>query len=170
MLIADGISQPRDIKAGEMTYGERLELVRALSDDSATGYERISRVIGTLHGFIPDPGQAAKLASYVEEVSEAVKGWLRREAEECHVPPTADERAAGVDLLAKETGEAVMKLLEKNIRPRDILTPAALTAQELRWDSPAAAIRLRFLSPFACCVINARVPSKPSKLFTFTML
>lgn len=105
MLKAKDILQPRDIKAGEMTYGERLELVRALSDDKATGYERISRVIGTLHGFTPDPGQAAKLASYVEEVSEAVKGWLRREAEECHVPPTADERAAGVDLLAKETGD-----------------------------------------------------------------
>ena len=32
--------------------------------------------------------------------------------------------------LAKRTGEAVMKLLEKNIRPRDILTPAALKNAE----------------------------------------
>lgn len=32
--------------------------------------------------------------------------------------------------LAKRTGEAVMKLLEKNVRPRDILTPAALKNAE----------------------------------------
>ena len=32
--------------------------------------------------------------------------------------------------LAKQTGEAVMKLLEKNIRPRDILTPVAIKNAE----------------------------------------
>lgn len=95
----------RDIVAGDFTYGERIELVRILSNDDATDFEKTRDMIELLHDEKPTAEQLAMYAPYASRIAKGINEWLKREHQECYVEPTADQKDAGIEKYAQEVGE-----------------------------------------------------------------
>lgn len=95
----------RDIAGGNFTYGERIMLVRILTNDSLTDYEKTKQVIEVLHDTTLQPQELAFYAPYVAKVVQSINEWLKREQSECFVPPTPEQMQAGVEKFAEECGD-----------------------------------------------------------------
>lgn len=99
-----------DIKGGQMSYGQRIELGSVLAKESITPYKRFKQVILILH---PDhaidlntikKNELAMLSSYFEEIVEGVRYWMKREGEELKGEYTSEEKQAGYPQMAKAIG------------------------------------------------------------------
>lgn len=93
-----------DIKGGQMTFGQRIELGRIVTDQSLSEYEKFKRCmlcldenwrVTTLH-----PG-----LKYWYEVLEGLQYWVQREQAELKYNPTPDELTAGIEVLSMRVGE-----------------------------------------------------------------
>lgn len=95
----------RDIGEGDMLYGERIELVRIISNPENTDLMKIKKIIKLLHDREITADEATLYVDYVTDIINGINGWLQREKEECYVPPTADQTNAGIDKLAEDVGD-----------------------------------------------------------------
>ena len=95
----------RDIAGGDFLYGERIELVRIITNNESTDFEKIRDIMKLLHDIDITPRDAASLFLYVSKIIEGINGWLTREKDECYVPPTPDQMAAGIEKMAEEVGD-----------------------------------------------------------------
>lgn len=95
----------RDIAAGDFTYGERIELVRILSNKDATDFEKTRSIIELLHNAKMNAVQLASHAEYVSRIVRDLNGWLEREKQECYVEPTDEQKEAGIEKMIEEVGE-----------------------------------------------------------------
>ena len=93
-----------DIKGGQMTFGQRIELGEILTDKNLSEYQKFRRTMLCL-----DPewktSDLPKSTAYFEEVLEGIRYWIEREAQDLKYNPTPEEQSAGIDVLGKLTGE-----------------------------------------------------------------
>lgn len=98
-------TKPRNIKEGDMTYGERIELGRIMRNEDMSDYERIRQVVLCLHDIDVQPKEAAELAQYVLQVIEGLSFWVEQERQQLHIPPTPEETQAGIEEMGKAIGD-----------------------------------------------------------------
>lgn len=94
-----------DVLGGDMTYGQRIELGKILSDDSISDYERFENVFYCLHGNKPSLLQYPKLVDYYTAIINGIVHWSKTEEELLHYEPTEEERRAGVKEYHTNVGE-----------------------------------------------------------------
>lgn len=93
-----------DIKGGQFTYGQRIELGQILADDSITDIERFFKA---MHCLLPD-FTAADIERgrrwWIEDVLPGLAYWVEREKKELHREFTQDERLAGAAAVGRRVG------------------------------------------------------------------
>lgn len=93
-----------DIRGGQMTFGQRIELGRILTDAHLSEAAKMIAVMRCL-----DPGwkttEMPQSIDYFAEVIEGLTYWVKREASELKYEPTEEEQSAGIGQLSKLTGE-----------------------------------------------------------------
>lgn len=95
-----------DVMGGRCTYGEMVELGRVLDSDtvrSGNELDSIKSLIQTLHPDI-EPSINITNLKYVSDIARAVRFWRVQEAEKLKYTPSAEEKQAGYEALAKITG------------------------------------------------------------------
>ena len=93
-----------NIKEGQMTFGQRIELGRILTDPNLTELDKFRASMVCI-----DPKfsirEMPRCIDYWAEVLEGITYWIEREKKELHYDPTEEEKAAGIASLSKYTGE-----------------------------------------------------------------
>lgn len=116
-----------DIRGGQMTFGQRIELGRILTDKGRSEAQKFRDALKCLH---PEATRAelrptsAKLL-YWRDILEGIAYWVKREGAELKYTPTEEEKQAGIAKLSKVTGEmATIMSLAKDYGtdPDDILS------------------------------------------------
>lgn len=91
-----------DIRGGQMTYAQRIRLGEILTS-GAKEYKIFRQIFECLcEGYAPRYTQEEM--QYVTEVIDGIRYWIEREGKELSSKPSADEVAAGINLLSKRTG------------------------------------------------------------------
>ena len=92
-----------NIKAGQMTYGQRIELGSILSAKGISNWTRCERCMRCLY---PEwNGEYYEgLSECYERIIAGIEYWINRENTELHHEPSADEVKAGCKELARELG------------------------------------------------------------------
>lgn len=88
-----------------MLYGERIGLVRIMSDTTLSEFDKARETIKLLHDVDITPREASSIDGYIVRIIEGLNGWLAREKNECYVPPLPEQIQAGVEAMAKEVGD-----------------------------------------------------------------
>lgn len=92
-----------DVKGGQLTFGQRIELGQIITDPALTEYQKFNLCMVCLN---PEWSVAhlRKSIKYWEEVLDGIRYWVERERE-LKYNPTPEELAAGVEALALAVGE-----------------------------------------------------------------
>lgn len=91
-----------DIRGGQMTYAQRIRLGEILTS-GAKEREMFRQTFDCLcEGYTPRYTRVEM--QYVMEVIDGIRYWIDRESKELSSKPSADEVAAGINLLSKRTG------------------------------------------------------------------
>lgn len=102
-----------DIKSGELTFGQRIDLGKILANDTSS-LEKFQKVFECLHKFKPIESEYPKLLDYFTEIIEGIKFWIECETTMLKYDPSSEEIQAGVKELSKNTGEfSTVKALAK---------------------------------------------------------
>lgn len=96
--------QKIDIKAGYMTFSQRIELGKILTSNNDDLFVAI-KIIDVLHGFKPNNSQLIKLHAYIESILEGILYWAKAESIMLKYTPTPEERQAGIMDLSKKIGD-----------------------------------------------------------------
>lgn len=88
-----------------MLYGERIGLVRILSDTTLGEFGKAREIIKLLHDIDITPHDAASLDGYIVRIVQGLNAWLLREKNECYVPPLPEQMQAGIETMSKEIGD-----------------------------------------------------------------
>lgn len=93
-----------DIRGGQMTFGQRIELGRILTD---AHLPEAAKMIAAMRCLDPDwkTTEMPQSIDYFAEVIEDLTYWAKREASELRYEPTEEEQSAGIGQLSKLTGE-----------------------------------------------------------------
>lgn len=87
-----------------MTFGQRIELGRILSEPELSEYERFRQSMLCI-----DPtwnvADMKEGVEYFDEVLDGILFWINREKTELKYNPSADELAAGIEVLSLRVGE-----------------------------------------------------------------
>lgn len=94
-----------DIKAGKMTYGQRIELGIILSNKDKNDFELFSEVFMCLYGRVPKALSIPKYMDFFKEVIEGIVFWIERETSMLKYEPTGDELRAGIKELGEKVGD-----------------------------------------------------------------
>lgn len=116
-----------DISAGKMTYSQRIELGKILTNIATHEIEKLKQTIKCLHGFdlIIVPDNAVFYADYFEQILEGILSWIEKEQTLLAYKPTPEEVKAGIKELSEKVGDfGTIKALAKAYHkdPDDILT------------------------------------------------
>lgn len=113
-----------DVKAGDITYSQRIELGQILTNTTTSEFEKFRATMLCL-----DEGwkisDLPKSLPYFEEVLEGIKYWIDKEKKDLKYNPTAEEIAAGIDIYSSSVGEmnTVMALAKDYAKdPDEILS------------------------------------------------
>lgn len=90
-----------DVKGGELTFGQRLELGRIVADESLTELDKFKKGLEALGC---KGGTITERVAYWHEVLEGLVYWVKREAQ-LKYEPKAEEKAAGIQELTRLTGD-----------------------------------------------------------------
>lgn len=91
-----------DIRGGQMTYAQRIRLGEVLTS-GASEREIFRQIFDCLcEGYTPR--YTREEMQYVMGVIDGIRYWIDRESKELSSKPSADEVAAGINLLSKRTG------------------------------------------------------------------
>lgn len=94
---------PVDFRAGDFTYGQRIELASIASDPNRSEGRKF---IDMLHAIYPKANvsfTAAWFAEY-ERLIDGLRFWIDKEQSMLQYNPSADEIAAGIQELTKKLG------------------------------------------------------------------
>lgn len=93
-----------DVRGGQMTFGQRIELGRILTDPSTS---EASKAIAVMRCLDPDweTTEMPQSIEYFAEVIEGLTYWIKRETAELKYDPSEEEQSAGIGQLSKMTGE-----------------------------------------------------------------
>lgn len=108
-----------NIEAGDMTYGQRIELgqiIDAHNKSEDHPVDLVKKLITCLHKKCPR-FTVANIKGYIEyseEILKGIKSWVDREQLSLHYDPTAEEISAGIRDLSKKIGDfGTIKALAK---------------------------------------------------------
>lgn len=96
--------QKIDVKAGEMTFGQRIELGKIITSNDDELFKTI-KIIDALHGIKPNSWQLVKLHTYIKDILEGILYWSTTEAKMLKYTPTPEEKQAGIMDLSKKIGD-----------------------------------------------------------------
>lgn len=103
-----------DIKAGDMTFGQRMELGKILSS-SDHEIIKLEKVFMCLHEFQPKPKDYASLMDYYALIIEGMRHWMEVESIMLKYEPTPEEKRAGIkELTEKIEAFGTIKSLAKS--------------------------------------------------------
>lgn len=106
-----------DIKAGKMTYGQRIELGIILSNKDKNDFELFSDVFKCLYGRVPAASQIAKYIPFFKEVIEGMLFWIEQESTMLKYEPSIEERRAGIKELSAKVGDlGIIKAIAKDYK------------------------------------------------------
>lgn len=93
-----------DVKGGQLTFGQRIELGRIVTDASLSEFEKFAGCMKCLN---PEwrHSDTPKSIDYWGEVLDGLQYWVDREAKELKYTPTEEEREAGVEKMSLLVGE-----------------------------------------------------------------
>lgn len=107
--------QEIDIKGGEMTFGQRIELGKIFTDKELSEIEKFEKTFECLHKQTPEPKDYSKLVKYFNDILIGLAFWVQQESILLKHNPTAKEIRAGVKDLSAKTGDfGTVKALAKN--------------------------------------------------------
>lgn len=112
-----------DIKGGQMTFGQRIELGRIITDKDMTDLDKMKEGMQCL-GAKWSLRNTSEIVEYWYEVLGGIKYWIEREQAELKYEPSAEEKAAGIAQFSLAVGEmATITALAKDYSkdPDDIL-------------------------------------------------
>lgn len=112
-----------DIKGGQMTFGQRIELGRIITDKDLTDLDKMKEGMQCL-GAKWSLRNTSEIVEYWYEVLGGIKYWIEREQAELKYEPSAEEKAAGIAQFSLAVGEmATITALAKDYSkdPDDIL-------------------------------------------------
>ena len=112
-----------DVKTGEMTFGQRIELGQIFAGESSE-VEKFEKTFLCLHNFKPRWYNRKKLMGYFTRIVEGIVFWSEQEATLLKYEPTPEEVRAGVTQYTSKIGElGTIKALAKTYgqNPDDIL-------------------------------------------------
>lgn len=93
-----------DIKGGQMTFGQRIELGRIITDKEMTGIDKMKEGMQCL-GVKWSLRNTSEIVEYWYEVLLGIKYWIEREQTELKYEPSAEEKAAGIAQFSLVVGE-----------------------------------------------------------------
>lgn len=103
-----------DIKAGDMSFGQRIEIGKILQDTEKGEVQKFKEIFKCLHDYEPKPTEYGKLVSYLDEIIIGIKHWIDLEATLLKYEPTSEEMQAGINELSEKIGEfGTIKALAK---------------------------------------------------------
>lgn len=116
-----GHIKKRDVRGGDILFGERIMLVRILSNSEINDVQRACEALECLHNRKFSLYEALRLMDYANEIRDAVEYWLEQEEKECAIEPSVEAKKADVDKLGREVGDmgSVVSLCD-----RFAMTPA----------------------------------------------
>lgn len=94
--------EKRDIKGGDFTWGERIQLGKILADKDAPEMTKALNIIECLHG--KDHPPIYTLADYIEEIAEGLAFWVQQE-QTLYLEHSAEEMEAGYKQFSEAVGE-----------------------------------------------------------------
>lgn len=93
-----------DIKGGQMTFGQRIELGRIITDKEMTGIDKMKEGMQCLD-VKWSLRNTSEIVEYWYEVLLGIKHWIEREQTELKYEPSAEEKAAGIVQFSMVVGE-----------------------------------------------------------------
>lgn len=93
-----------DIKGGQMTFGQRIELGRIITDKELTDIDKMKEGMQCLD-VKWSLRNTSEIVEYWYEVLMGIKYWIEREQAELKYEPSAEEKAAGIAQLSLVVGE-----------------------------------------------------------------
>lgn len=93
-----------DIKGGQMTFGQRIELGRIITDKELTDLDKMKEGMQCLD-VKWSLRNTSEIVEYWYEVLMGIKYWIEREQAELKYEPSAEEKAAGIAQLSLVVGE-----------------------------------------------------------------
>lgn len=97
---------PVDVKGGDLTYGQRIELGGILANPTGRKeYELFMDTMECLYGHRPAPKEFKEAIRLFKDAVEGLSFWIKAESEQLKYTPTQEEKDAGVERYAKEVGE-----------------------------------------------------------------
>jgi len=103
-----------DVKAGKITYGQRIELGKIFQNLETSEIEKFNQTFECLHNFRPVVLQYKKLLPYFEKIIDGLKFWIETEQTLLKYEPSVEELSAGIKELSEKLGEfGVVKSIGK---------------------------------------------------------
>jgi hypothetical protein len=101
------IKRKIDIKGGELTFGQRIEIGKILVEKDLEDFDRFRQTYKCLYKKEPSLTitSARDAASEFEEIIEGIVFWIKKEAELLKYEPSPEEQRAGIIGLAAKIGE-----------------------------------------------------------------
>lgn len=93
-----------DIQGGQMTFGQRIELGRIITEKELTDIDKMKEGMQCL-GAKWSLRNTSEIVEYWYEVLMGIKYWIEREQTELKYEPSAEEKAAGIAQLSMVVGE-----------------------------------------------------------------
>lgn len=93
-----------DIQGGQMTFGQRIELGRIITEKELTDLDKMKEGMQCL-GAKWSLRNTSEIVEYWYEVLMGIKYWIEREQTELKYEPSAEEKAAGIAQLSLVVGE-----------------------------------------------------------------
>lgn len=111
----DIISSQIDIKGGEMTFGQRIELGKIFSNTELREIDKFEKTFICLHDHKPKAKDYSKLTAYFIEIVQGLGFWAKQESTLLKYEPSVKEKRAGIKELSLKTGDfGTIKALAKN--------------------------------------------------------
>ena len=113
-----------DIKAGDLTFGQRIELGQIMSNSVLSDLDKFERTFICLHNYKPKATEYSALINYFGDICNGIAFWTNQEATLLKYEPSAKEKRAGIKDLSLKTGDlGTIKALAKNYSqdPDDVL-------------------------------------------------
>ena len=115
ILSKDNILSKINVKAGDLTFGQRIEIGKIYSDTSKSELDKFEAIFIALHKYKPKAKEYSKLIDYFIEIITGLEFWVNQENILLKYEPTEKEKRAGIKQLTLDTGElGTIKALAKN--------------------------------------------------------
>lgn len=101
-----------DIKGGQMTFGQRIELGKILENQSLSEAQKFTLCMEALDCTVKYDNEHMQ---YWEEIIRGIKFWVEKETRDLKYRPTPEEYAAGIEVLSMQVAEmgTIMAISEK---------------------------------------------------------